>query len=69
MSGIRFELQKQVFEATKERLHCVVPVNKLSRATKKGGHVAQSNNFLCVTGSIERPVRFTLYLVSITIKE
>lgn len=60
MSGTKFELQKQVFEGTKERLHAVVGVTKTSRKKK--------TSFLCLTGSIERPIRFTIYVVKQTEK-
>lgn len=57
MSGVKFELQKEVFESTKERLHGVVCVQKPTRKKKVP-------SYLCMTGSIERPIRFTIYLVS-----
>lgn len=62
MSGVKFELQKEVFESTKERLHGVVTVQKTTRKKK-------SPAYLCVTGSIERPIRFTIYLVNKYAKE
>ncbi|CAL8084689.1 unnamed protein product [Orchesella dallaii] len=61
MSGVKFELQKEVFESTKERLHGVVTVQKTNRKKKIPA-------YLCITGSIERPIRFTIYLVKKTEK-
>jgi len=58
MSGIKFEVQKEVFEGTKERLHGIVEVSKTNTRKKK---VLPS--YVCLTGTIERPIRFTIYLV------
>ena len=58
MSGIKFELQKEIFQVSKERLHGVIAVNTLKNKKK-------TPSYLCITGSIERPIRFTIYLVRI----
>jgi len=56
MTGIKFELQKELFDITKERLHGVLNVNKANRKKK-------SPSFLCLSGTIERPIRFSISLV------
>ena len=57
MSGIKFELQKEFFQPRNERLYVVTAVNAVNNRKKK------SLCYLCVAGSIERQIRFTIYLV------